>query len=69
MKNLFHLEEVTRIDFYNCKYVDVIPGRYGNEYTESYGCAATGEYCKCCQCKLTEEEADNLFLKRENKEK
>ena len=49
------------MDFYNCKYVDVIPGRYGNEYTENYGCTATGGYCECCQCKLTEEEADRLF--------
>ena len=57
-------EEVIRIDFYNCKYVDVISGRYGNEYTESYRCVATGGYCKCCQCKLTEEE-DNLFFWRE----
>ncbi len=49
------------MDFYDCKYVNVVPGIYGNEYTESYMCMATNGDCNCCQCTLTEEEADELF--------
>ena len=54
------------MDFYNCPYVIVIPFRNGNEYDEDYGCDATGEYCQCCQCKLTAEECEQLIRKHEN---
>ena len=36
------------------------------EYDEDYGCDATGEYCQCCQCKLTAEECEQLIRKHEN---
>ena len=49
------------MDFYNCPYVIVIPFRNGNEYDEDYRCSATGEYCRYCQCKLTDEECEQLI--------
>lgn len=49
------------MNFLSCKYVDVVPGRYGNEYTESYRCAATNRECAGYYCELTEQEADCLF--------
>lgn len=51
------------MDFYNCPYVIVIPFRNRNEYDENYGCDVTGEYCQCCQCKLTAEECVNKGYK------
>ena len=54
------------MDFYNCPYVAVIPFRNCNEYDEDYGCEATGKRCQCCQCKLTEEECEQIILNREN---
>lgn len=50
----------------NCKYVDVIPFRNGNEYDETYRCAVTGKSCNCGECKLTEGEAERLFNERMN---
>ena len=49
------------MDSCDCKYKEVVPGIYGNEYTESYMCMATNGDCKFGQCTLTEEEADELF--------
>ena len=49
------------MDSYDCKYREVIPGIYGNEYTESYMCMVTNGDCNFDQCTLTEEEADELF--------
>lgn len=49
------------MDFYNCPYVDIIPFRNGNEYDETYRCAATAKSCDGCVCKLTEEDARRLL--------
>ena len=55
------------MDFYNCRYVDVIPFRNGNEYDEAYRCFATGKSCDYCQCKLTEAEANRLFEEKDKR--
>lgn len=49
------------MDFYNCPYADVIAFRNGNEYAEGYGCTLTQTECKCCECKITPEKAEQLL--------
>lgn len=38
------------MEAFDCPYVDVIPGRWGNEYTESYRCARNQKECVMCAC-------------------